>query len=257
MATTSEHSNRWIRRFRPADDAPVGLVCFPHAGGSATFYFPLAGALSPRLDVLAVQYPGRQDRLSEPCLEDIHELADRVTAALEPWTGRPLAFFGHSMGATVAYEVARNLERAGKPPLGLFASGRRAPSRYRDQAVHRRDDDGLVAALKELNGTDEAVFDDEELLRMVLPAIRADYTAVDTYRPREGPRLSCPVSVLVGDSDPGTTLEEADAWREHTTGPCELTVFPGGGHFYLNSRTEQVTKIVVRDIGAWTQGSWA
>ncbi|QHC22327.1 thioesterase II family protein [Streptomyces sp. GS7] len=250
MATTSENSNRWIRRFRPADDAPCGLVCFPHAGGSATFYFPVAQALSPQLDVLAVQYPGRQDRLSEPCLEDIHEVADQVTAALEPWTGRPLALFGHSMGATVAYEVARNLERSGRPPLGLFASGRRAPSRHRDLSVHLRDDDGLVATLKELSGTDEAVLADEELLRMVLPAVRADYKAVETYRHREGPRLSCPVSVLVGDSDPVTTPEEADAWREHTTGPCELTVLPGG-HFYLNSQAEEVRKVIVRDIGSW------
>ncbi|WP_043263393.1 alpha/beta fold hydrolase [Streptomyces sp. CT34] len=251
MATTSEYSNRWIRRFRPAPEAPCGLVCFPHAGGSAAFYFPMARELSPQLDVLAVQYPGRQDRLSEPCLEDIHELADRATAALEPWTDRPLALFGHSMGATVAYEVARNLARAGTPPLGLFASARRAPSRHRDLAVHRRDDDGLVAALKELSGTDEQVLGDEELLRMVLPAVRADYKAVETYRHRAGPRLSCPVSVLVGDDDPVTTPEEADAWREHTTGRCELTVFPGGGHFYLNSRAEQVGKIVVRDIGRW------
>ncbi|MEV7175006.1 alpha/beta fold hydrolase [Streptomyces sp. NPDC093224] len=227
------------------------LVCFPHAGGSATFYFPVAKALAPRMDVLAVQYPGRQDRRGERCLDDIHELAGLVTEALLPWTDRPLALFGHSMGATVAYEVARNLERRGVEPLGLFASGRRAPSRQRDEAVHLRDDEGLVAALKELSGTDAAVLGDEELLRMVLPAVRGDYKAVETYRHRPGAELSCPVAVLVGDSDPVTSLEDAAAWAEHTSGPCEVEVFADGGHFYLNSQAEEVLKVVERSVLDW------
>lgn len=240
-----------MRRFQPAPDAQFRLVCFPHAGGSATFYFPVAQALAPGLDVLAVQYPGRQDRRAEKCLDDIYELADQVTEALLPWTDRPLALFGHSMGATVAYEVARNLERQGVAPLGLFASGRRAPSCRRDEYVHQRDDEGLVAALKELSGTDAAVLGDEELLRMVLPAVRGDYKAVETYRHREGARLGCPVTVLVGDSDPVTSLEEAAAWAEHTTGPCEVEVFPDGGHFYLNSQAKEVLKVVERSVMTW------
>ncbi|WP_314252148.1 thioesterase II family protein [Streptomyces sp. DSM 40907] len=240
-----------MRRFHPAPDAQFRLVCFPHAGGSATFYFPVAQALAPGLDVLAVQYPGRQDRRAEKCLDDIYELADQVTEALLPWTDRPLALFGHSMGATVAYEVARNLERQGVAPLGLFASGRRAPSCRRDEYVHQRDDEGLVAALKELSGTDAAVLGDEELLRMVLPAVRGDYKAVETYRHREGARLGCPVTVLVGDSDPVTSLEEAATWAEHTTGPCEVEVFADGGHFYLNSQAAEVLKVVERSVMTW------
>ncbi|MER6254506.1 alpha/beta fold hydrolase [Streptomyces sp. NPDC001584] len=240
-----------MRRFHPAPDAQFRLVCFPHAGGSATFYFPVAQALAPGLDVLAVQYPGRQDRRAETCLDDIYELADQVTEALLPWTDRPLALFGHSMGATVAYEVARNLERRGVAPLGLLASGRRAPSCRRDEYVHQRDDEGLVAALKELSGTDAAVLGDEELLRMVLPAVRGDYKAVETYRHREGTRLGCPVTVLVGDSDPVTSLEEAAAWAEHTTGPCEVEVFADGGHFYLNSQAKEVLKVVERSVMTW------
>ncbi|MEN8655231.1 alpha/beta fold hydrolase [Streptomyces sp. 21So2-11] len=251
METITKYSDPWIRRFQPADDAPVRLVCFPHAGGSATFYFSVATALSPDVDVLAVQYPGRQDRRNEECVDDIHVLADQIFDALRPWADRPLAVFGHSMGATVAYEVARRMESEGNAPLGLFASGRRAPSRYRDESVHRRDEAGLIAALKELSGTDEAVLGDEELLRMVLPAVRGDYKAVETYRHREGPRLTCPVAVLVGDSDPVTSLDEAEAWREHTDGPYTLDVFADGGHFYLNSQSERVLKAVDRSVRTW------
>lgn len=251
VETINENNDPWIRRFQPSDEAPVRLVCFPHAGGSATFYFPVARALTPDVDVLAVQYPGRQDRRNEECVDDIHVLADRIVEALRPWADRPLALFGHSMGATVGYEVALRMEREGNAVLGLFASGRRAPSRYRDESVHRRDEAGLVAALKELSGTDEAVLGDEEMLRMVLPAIRGDYKAVETYRHRAGQRLTCPVAVLVGDSDPVTSLDEADAWREHTEGPCTLDVFENGGHFFLSSQSAQVLTSIDRSVRTW------
>lgn len=162
----------WMRRFHPADDAAVRVVCFPHAGGAASYFFPVASALSPAADVLAVQYPGRQDRRREPCIDNIEALADAVLAELPHWLDRPLVLFGHSMGATVAFEVARRLERDGTIPLALVVSGRRAPSRHRVETVHLRDDNGLITELKALSGTDAQVFGNEELLRMVLPAVR-------------------------------------------------------------------------------------
>src|SRR5688572_31092003 len=100
----------WVRRFHPADDAETQLLCLSHAGGSASYFFGVSRALAPEVDVLAVQYPGRQDRLREPCLRSIHDLADALVPAIAPLTGRPLAIFGHSLGATLGYEVARRLE---------------------------------------------------------------------------------------------------------------------------------------------------
>jgi len=237
-------SEAWIRRFHPVPEAGLRLVCFPHAGGACTFYFPMSAALAPDVEVLAVQYPGRQERRSEEPLRDLHVLADRVTEALAPWTTTPLALFGHSMGALLAYEVGLRLrERHGVSPRVLFASGRRAPSTHRDENVHRRDDDGLVRELKRLAGTESAVLADEEVLRMVLPAIRGDYEAAETYTPREGSRLACPVSVLVGDSDPRVTRAEADAWARHTSGGFDLREFTGG-HFYLSAHQDEVTALV-------------
>ncbi|MEU5545504.1 alpha/beta fold hydrolase [Streptomyces sioyaensis] len=243
MSSPLADDGLWCRRFHPAPDAGRRLVCFPHAGGSASFYHPVSAALSPRVDVLAVQYPGRQDRRQEPALDDIGLLADRIAEALEAWTDRPLTFFGHSMGALVAFEVARRLEREGDGPVRLFASGRRAPSAYRDEQVHRRDDDGIVAELRALSGTDARVLDDEEMLRMVLPALRSDYKAVETYRSEPGAVVRCPVTVLVGDDDPKTSLDEARCWDAHTTGACDLRVFPGG-HFYLADRPTEVMDVL-------------
>ncbi|MYR57988.1 alpha/beta fold hydrolase [Streptomyces sp. SID625] len=230
----------WIRRFHPAPQAAHRLVCFPHAGGSASFYFPVSRTLAPHADVLAIQYPGRQDRRHEPCVDTIPALADILVDELAPWCAdRPVTFFGHSMGASLAFEVASRLEERGTVLHGLFASGRRAPSTVRDERVHLKDDNGLIADITRLSGTDTQVLGDPEVLRMILPAVRADYRAAETYRWTGGTKLSCPVAALTGDDDPQVTLDEARAWGEHTSGPFDLKVFPGG-HFYLNSQAAEV-----------------
>ncbi|MEW2395146.1 alpha/beta fold hydrolase [Streptomyces sp. NPDC046862] len=248
MTVRSEDRDLWIRRYHPADDSAVRLLCLPHAGGSASFYFPVSQALSPRVEVLAAQYPGRQDRLREPCVDSIPELADHLLPLLlAEWTDRPLALFGHSMGASLAFELAGLLEqRAGIVPVMLFASGRRAPSRFRvGEDVHQRGDDALLAEIKRLAGTDTRILGDDEVLRMVLPAIRSDYRAAELYRPERVHRVSCPVTALVGDDDPKAPLDDVRAWQEHTSGAFSVEAYPGG-HFYL---IEQAPRLIglIRD----------
>ncbi|WP_141576730.1 thioesterase II family protein [Actinomadura sp. WMMA1423] len=239
----------WIRRFHPADGAPTRLVCLPHAGGAASYFFPVSRRLSPGVDVLAVQYPGRQDRRAEPPVDDLHGLADLVAAELLPWSRRPLALFGHSMGATLAFEVAARLEGEGAVPAAVLASGRRSPTRHRDERVHLADDARLIADLRRLSGTSAEMLDDDEVLRMILPAVRADYRAAETYRRRPGTVLSCPVVALTGDDDPQVTREEAAAWRECTTGGFRLEIFPGG-HFYLNDHAEALIGLISELLAA-------
>jgi pyochelin biosynthetic protein PchC len=240
----------WIRRFRPATPGTVRLVCFPHAGGSASFFHPLSTVLAPGVEVLGVQYPGRQDRRHEPGLTSMGDLADRAAEELIAYTDSPLAFFGHSLGAVLAYEVALRLEESTGQPLDrLFASGRRAPSRYREDRVHLRDDAGILAEVRLLSGTDASLMGDPELVRMILPAIRGDYTAIETYRHTPGRLLSCPVTALTGDADPRTTVDEARAWSEHTTGDFDLSIFPGG-HFFISARAADVTRVVAAHLTA-------
>ncbi|MEU5422155.1 thioesterase II family protein [Streptomyces sp. NPDC001407] len=253
MIDNTEDNGLWVRRFHPRPDAATRLVCLPHAGGSASFYFPVSQAMPDDVDVICLQYPGRQDRRAEPLIDNIPELADRVFAALLPWADRPLAFFGHSMGATLGFEVARRFEREkGIVLAGLFASARRAPSRHRHETVHQRDDDGLIAELKGLSGTDSQLLGDEEILRMVLPAIRADYHAAETYTYEPGEPLHCPVTALTGDDDPKVTLEEAQAWAEHTEGPFDFHVYPGG-HFYLASHQKALNTLMADHLRACRQ----
>ncbi|MBD0844199.1 thioesterase II family protein [Streptomyces sp. TRM68416] len=239
MASSLEPCSPWIRVFHPSPQARVRLVCFPHAGGSASWFHPMSRALTPDVEVLAVQYPGRQERRLEPSFADIAEAAERIVGELSPWRDGPLALFGHSMGATIAYEVALRLEAAGRGPVMLFASGRRAPSRVRNEHIHELPDSGLLAELKEMSGTDMSLLDDPDLRALVLPTLRSDYRAAETYRHREGDRVDCPVLALTGDRDPRADVEDVAAWREHTKGDFDMRVF-SGGHFYLTGSDDVV-----------------
>ncbi|MFJ5832777.1 thioesterase II family protein [Streptomyces sp. NPDC093089] len=249
MTTPDARNSPWIYRYRPAPDARVRLVCLPHAGGSAPFFVPVARALSPDVDVLAVQYPGRLERRNEPLIESLTELAARVVDELVPWTDRPLALFGHSLGSLLGFEVARLLTEKGHPPVRLFASGRRAPDVHRAEFDYALDDQGLLRAMAELGGTDPRILADEELMRMALPVIRADYRAVETYRYAAGAPLGCPVTVLTGGDDPKVSAADAAAWRAHTSGAFEVVTLPGG-HFYLVDHHEKVTDLIADRLAA-------
>ncbi|MFG3498315.1 thioesterase II family protein [Streptomyces sp. NPDC047928] len=259
--------SRWFRRFgQPGDPGPAGrsgaslaggpeadavrLICFPHAGGSAGAYLPLTRVLAPRLDVVAVQYPGRQDRRREPGVADITELARLVAERLTATSSdsRPYAFFGHSMGALLAYETARALrDRQAPAPVRLFLSARGAPSTAPNPHDSLPDDTAILAAVRALGGTGAAVLDDPELVAMALPALRADYRALASYTWRPGDPLDTPFSVLCGLDDPVVGTAEAARWGEHTRAGSDLTLLPGG-HFYLDQRLGDVAELILRGV---------
>lgn len=242
----------WMRRYHPRPDSQTRLMCFPHAGGSASFFFPLSAAMPPAVEAVAVQYPGRQDRRSEPCSGSIGALADQIATVLGASEDeRPLALFGHSMGGVLAFEVALRLEQdGGASPIGVIASGRRSPTRHSDERVHLKDDAGLIAEIMTLSGTDMAVLRDQEMRRSILPALRSDYRAIETYRYESGARLRCPISVFTGSSDPKVIHEDARAWQELTDAAFRLREF-GGGHFYLADQWAEVAQAVTSELATF------
>ena len=250
MALASSGAGTWLRRYHASPQAAVRLVCFPFAGGSASYYFPFSQLLAPGIEVLAVQYPGRQDRHHEPCVDTVPELAGGIFAGLRAETpagdDRPLVLFGHSLGAVLAFEVALRLQRAtGRPPAHLFLSGGRVQP-YRTAGV--ADDAGLLAELRTMGGTDDRLFDSAELQAMVLPAVRADYRAIARYvPPGGGARVDCPITALIGDADPRTTPREAAGWGACTTAGFDLRVFPGG-HFYLDNCRAAVLDVITSTL---------
>jgi pyochelin biosynthetic protein PchC len=245
-------SDAWIRRFHPAPDAPTRLVCLPHAGGAASYYLSFAKALGTTTDLISVQYPGRQDRRAEPVVSSVPELADQLAHVITPLADRPLTLFGHSMGASVAFELARRLEATGNGPAAVFASARRAPSVNVDDGVHLLDDAGLIAEVKKLGGTGSELLDDPDIQQMVLPAIRGDYTAAETYRVATDVTVACPITALCGDTDPKVAIDEAQLWRGHTTGGFELKVF-AGDHFYIDNNNAAIMTLLRAHLATLTR----
>ncbi|MFI9154904.1 thioesterase II family protein [Streptomyces sp. NPDC053367] len=252
MALPATDESLWLRRFHPRPQAEISLVCLPHAGGAASFYHPLSELLPPHVEALAVQYPGRQDRRRDPFIESVPELAREIFTVLRPRLDRPIALFGHSMGASVGFELARLLEgERDTVPVAFFASGRPAPSRHRSNDIHRLDDDGIIAELQRVSGTDARILGDAELLRVALPAIRADYKAAETYQYRPGPRLRCDIVALTGDRDERVEVDEVASWQAHTSGSFRLRVFPGG-HFYLGEQRAAVADVIADTLRSAT-----
>jgi pyochelin biosynthetic protein PchC len=239
-------TSAWLRRWPMRPSARLQLVCFPHAGGSASAFRGWSGLLPPTVELVAVQYPGREDRFGEPLVDDMDALVAGVAGALTSVLDRPHVLFGHSMGSAVAYETALELRRRGVPGLRrLVASGREAPTRNRGGGVHRGDDDALCAELTRLGGTAAEVLADADLRRAVLGYVRNDYRLIETYTPRPAAPLGCPVTVFTGTQDPELPVAEAEAWAPLGDGRVDVESFPGG-HFYLGAQRGAVVAALLR-----------
>jgi pyochelin biosynthesis protein PchC len=230
----------WLRCHRPRPAAAVRLVCFPHAGSGAGAFRMWPDLLPPWIELLAVQCPGREDRFAEPPVTDLAGLADTLAAELAGLDDRPLALFGHSMGAAVAHEVALRSADHGRPePVHLVVSAREPVEHVVAGTVHLGGDEALRAELTRLGGSSRLLFEDAELWQLMAPVIRADYQLIETYRPAAGRLLGCPVTAFAAEDDPELTLGQARDWARATTGPFTLQTF-SGGHFYLVAQRDRM-----------------
>ncbi|MCX2954720.1 thioesterase II family protein [Lentzea sp. NEAU-D7] len=237
--------DRWSRKFHTTSEEAPHLVCFPYAGGSAGWFARLSAHLAGDVRVSSIQYPGRLDRLHEQPIGDLHVLADEVVAALD--TSRPVSLFGHSMGAVVAFEVARRLQAASVPVPHLFVSGRSAPHLLRNAGVHLMSDDDLITVIESLGGVPPGVLRDAELRAMVVPVVRNDYRAIETYRCAPAALITAPITALAGTDDPLVPVPAASEWTRHTTGTFAMHELPGG-HFFPVGQWETVAALVRRRL---------
>ena len=240
----------WLVRFRPESAPRLRLVCFPHAGVGAAVYRPWKDSLPPGVEGLAVQLPGRENRLREPALHRLTEVVRGVGRALDELSPEvPVAFFGHSMGALVAYTTACHRRRAGRPgPVRLFVSGKRAPHRRDPRPpIHGLSDSAFVEQVQvRWDGIPAAVLEARELLELMLPTLRADITVVET-RELSDEVLECPISCFGGIDDPSTTREDLEAWKAHTREAFSLRMFEGN-HFFVQTSRQQVLAAVAEDL---------
>lgn len=228
--------SRWITCPSPNPAASLRLFCLPFAGGGASIFRGWDKALPPDVELCPIQLPGRENRLSEPPLADIAALAQHLAREILPFTDKPFALFGHSAGALAAFELTRTLRRLGAPmPRTLLLSAHRAPHLpLRRRPLHGLTDAEFVKAVRSFGGTPQEVFAQKELVELILPALRADFTLCDHYKFTAEAPLPCPFVLYAGRQDTEVSPQEVEAWGEHTTEGARLRIFPGD-HFFLRS----------------------
>ena len=240
---------RWLAYREANPRARMRLFCLPYAGGGASAYRGWAAALPSEVEVCPVQLPGRESRLREPPFARPEPLVQALVDALAAHLDLPFACFGHSMGAMLAFELARELRRRGGPlPLHLFVAGRRAPQvPPREEDIHDLPEPEFVARLRELNGTPEEVLQHAELMRLLIPVLRADFSVNETYTFRPEEPLDLGISAYGGLGDAEVSREDLVGWSEHGRGPFRLRMLPGD-HFFLHSARDLLTESVARDL---------
>jgi surfactin synthase thioesterase subunit len=232
--------NPWLVRLTTPARPRLRLVCLPHGGAGASVFAPWGEHLPAEVELLAVRYPGREERWGEPFSRDLTEMVARVVSALRPLPVIPFVLFGHSLGAAVAHEVAQRLRASHRPlPELLVVSGREAPHDERGGDVHRRGDEGLLAELRRLGGTAASVLDDPGLRAMIAECVREDYRLVETHQNWSTTPLPVAISAFVGDRDPDLDPPAAARWEAMTTAKFRLEIFPGD-HFYLMAQPDRV-----------------
>lgn len=242
-------TNPWLVQPRPNRLADLRLFCFPFAGGGASLFRLWPDRLPAWVELCAMQLPGRESRLREPTHQRIGSLIDGLVDALAAELDKPFALFGHSMGALVAFELARELRRQNLPsPRLLIASGRFAPQlRPRRPPIHALPEVAFREELRLLDGTPQALLDHSELMGLFSPIIRADLAVNETYAYTEEPPLDLPILALGGLTDPWVHQDELEGWRLQTSDRFERQQF-AGGHFFLQTATAEMLSVLSRAL---------
>lgn len=239
----------WATFPRANPGARLRLFCFPYAGGGASTFNSWPPGLPPDVEVCAVQPPGRERRMSEPPFSALGDLVESATAGLAPFMDVPFAFFGHSNGALIAFELIRRLRRGGLPlPLAFFPSGATAPHLPSSRApLHALPEHEFRDGLRRLRGTPEEVLEHPDLMELFSPLLRADFAIGETYTHRQEPPLAIPVTAFGGIRDEDVSQADLEAWGEHTTGTFARHMFPGD-HFFIRHDQDQVLAELSREL---------
>jgi medium-chain acyl-[acyl-carrier-protein] hydrolase len=248
MSQTNLDSTPWLLCPNPRPKAQLRLFCFPYAGAGASVFRPWAMAAPPEIEVYGVQLPGRESRFKEPLFTQIAPLIDPIITNLRARLDQPFAFFGHSVGALIGFEVTRRLQQRSLPmPQRLFVSARQAPQLLLpDQPLHCLSTANLKEKLLHYGGTPPAILQNDEWMELFLPILRADLALNETYRYTAAAPLNCPISAFGGLQDRQVSVDSVEAWAEQTTQSFNLRLL-SGGHFFLKAETPAILQAIQED----------
>ena len=241
----------WFVNLRPNSEARTRLFFFPYVGGGPTVFAPWLAQLPNHIAGWAAHLPGRGSRHQEPAHKSLMPLVEELSQAIEPLLDRPYAFFGHSFGALVAFELARHLRRCGLPqPVTLFVSACKAPHLPDTHPpIHTLPDVELLEALKGFNGISPELLRQPEVMDLLITVLRADFEALETYAYADEPRLNCCIVAFGGLHDPGVSREHLEAWASQTDSIFRVEYYPGD-HFFINSTREAIIASINAEIKA-------
>lgn len=238
----------WLVIPRPQPNATLRLFCLPYAGGSALLYRQWPAGLPANIELCAVQLPGRGSRLSETPFTALSDLIPVLAARLRPYLDKPCVLFGHSMGAVIAFELARVWRREAYAPLGLCVSGRRAPQLPGvDKPTYALPEPEFIEMLRRLNGTPREVLENVEMMRLMLPLLRADFQLIQTYQYHDEAPLTCPLMAFGGVEDADATPAQVAAWRVQTSRAFVQHTLPGG-HFFLHTEQPLLLRWLAQEL---------
>jgi medium-chain acyl-[acyl-carrier-protein] hydrolase len=240
----------WILFPRPNPQARLRLFCFPYGGAGASVYRRWPDGLPHSVEVCAIQLPGRESRFRETPFTEIPGLVLTLTEVLSPYLNIPFAFFGHSLGAFVAFEVVRQLRKENAPgPIHLFVSGKRAPHvpHSRPPIYQLPEGEFIEEIRRRYDGIPQVVLQSPDLMQVFLPVLRADFSMNDTYTYVDGKPLECPISCFGGLEDPEVKEEGLLAWRLQTQSSFSLRMIPGG-HFFIHSASPSLLRALSEDL---------
>ena len=226
----------WFSHHKSNPDAKLRLFCFPYAGGGPGLFREWSDLLAPEVEVFPVHYPGRESRLMEPGYSNLDTLISRLLPEIEPCLDRPFVFFGYSLGALVAFELTRALRRLQLPePELLMLAAAGAPHMARKiKPIHALPDDEFIEELRKFNATPEEVLEQKELMKLLLPSLRNDFSILNTYELKEEKKLNVDFSVYTAGEDRLAPLEEVRSWNEYTSGNFNLNIFEND-HFFIHA----------------------
>jgi medium-chain acyl-[acyl-carrier-protein] hydrolase len=239
----------WTGYSRPNPRASLRLFCFPYSGGGVSAFRSWENSLPPDLEVVPIQLPGRENRLREQPFTDLTPLIQTLLDILPPMLDKPYVLFGHSLGALICFELTRELQRQRERlPEHLFVSAHRAPQRpLLHPSLHMQSDTGLLQELRNLGGTPEAVLQNKELMELLLPLFRADFSIYETYTYQPAAPLNCDLTAFCGTQDSRASREEMTSWQEQTSKPFKLRILPGD-HFFIQSAQTQLLQLLSQDL---------
>lgn len=242
----------WLPYFKTKTQAGVRLFCLPYAGGGAHTFRQWITALPPFIEVCPIQLPGRGNRLKDPPFTKLPPLVKAISEAIRPYLDKPFAFFGHSMGAVVGFELSRQLRRAySLQPVHLFISGSCAPQQLNEERpFYHLPEPDFLKAVRRFNGMPEEIFEESELLQLILPALRADFSVCQTYIYVPEAPLGCPITAFGGSQDHGVSQSCLKAWRSQTKSAFSVKIVPGD-HFFINTAQQDLLRVISLKLQQW------